>query len=194
MSGSKANLPVQKHPIDQEGKVFLNKEWYLAFVALVAQSNSSSSSGGSISDVQLIEAIDDFVGSDANVERSLADVIALIQALSPQDSTEGLIARLRELEIKVALLPDYADPVLLFLDEKGSGGTPGFAAGVDFTAGTTSSLVLSRNYKTAAALWISFDATQQGPDQYTLSGKTLTFTSPIPVGTSKVFVKGFIQN
>jgi hypothetical protein len=190
---SKANLPVQKHPFDQLGKVFVNKEWYLALQNLVSQSNSGGSSEN-VSDVALLEAIDAFVGSEGNVERSIADVVALIHAMAPQDSTEMLIARLRELEIRVALLPDYTDPVLLFVDEKGSGGTPGFAAGVDFTAGTTTSLTLSRNYKTAAALWVAFDAAAQGPDQYSLSGKTLTFTSAIPTGTSKVFVKGFIQN
>lgn len=75
-------------------------------------------------------------------------------------------------------------------DEKGSGGTYGFAAGVDFTAGTSTMLTLSRDYGSAANLWVAFDGAEQGADSYSLSGMTLTFTAPIPVGTSKVYVKG----
>jgi len=75
-------------------------------------------------------------------------------------------------------------------DEKGSDGTPGFKAGADFTPGTTTSLALSNNYGSAANLWVAFDAADQGADSYSLSGTTLTFTSPIPNGTNKVFVKG----
>jgi hypothetical protein len=77
-----------------------------------------------------------------------------------------------------------------FTDEKGSGGQPGFVAGVDFTPGTTTSLTLSQTYGTAADLWVAFDALEQGANTYTLSGKTLTFNAPIPVGTTDVFVKG----
>jgi hypothetical protein len=79
-----------------------------------------------------------------------------------------------------------------WFDEKGSGGTPGFAAGVDFTAGTSTTLTLSQSYGWAANLIVTFDGAFQGPDQYSLNGKTLTFTSAIPNGTNKVFVKGFL--
>ena len=80
-----------------------------------------------------------------------------------------------------------------WFDEKGSGGTPGFAAGVDFTAGTSTTLTLSQPYGSAANLIVTFDAAWQGADQFSLSGKTLTFTSVIPAGTSKVYVKGFLM-
>lgn len=80
-----------------------------------------------------------------------------------------------------------------WFDEKGSGGTYGFAAGVDFTAGTTTSLTLSQPYGSQANLIIAFDGTWQGADQFSVSGKTLTFTSVIPVGVSKVYVKGFLM-
>ena len=110
------NLPIQKHPIDQQGKVFINKEWYLALFSLVTQSNSISPSEN-IDDVALLEAVDSLAGSEGSTEKTLGDVVALVHALSPQDSTETLIARLREIEIRVALLPDYADPVLQFVDD-----------------------------------------------------------------------------
>lgn len=79
-----------------------------------------------------------------------------------------------------------------WFDEKGSGGTYGFAAGTDFTAGTSTTLTLSQPYGSQANLIVSFDGSWQGADQFSLSGKTLTFTSAIPVGTSKVFVKGYL--
>lgn len=79
-------------------------------------------------------------------------------------------------------------------DEKGSGGTFGFANGVDFTAGTTTSLTLSQTYGAASDLWVAFDGAEQGADSYTLSGKTLTFSSAIPVGTNKVYVKGALPS
>lgn len=78
-------------------------------------------------------------------------------------------------------------------DEKGSGGNFGFVAGVDFVAGTTTSLTLSQNYGTSENLWVAFDGTEQGADTFSLGGtnnETLTFNAPIPFGTNKVYVKG----
>lgn len=86
----------------------------------------------------------------------------------------------------------YKAPVGAWYDEKGLGGTYGFAAGVDFTAGTSTTLTLSQPYGSQANLIVAFDGAWQGADQFSLSGKTLTFTSAIPVGTNKVFVKGFL--
>jgi hypothetical protein len=80
--------------------------------------------------------------------------------------------------------------ITTFTDEKGSGGQPGFVAGVDFTPGTTTSLTLSQVYSSAADLWAAFDAGEQGANTYSLSGTTLTFNAAIPVGTQNVFVKG----
>jgi Pectate lyase superfamily protein len=79
-------------------------------------------------------------------------------------------------------------------DEKGSNGQPGFsAANGDFTPGTTTTLTLSQNYGSAANLWVAFDGVEQGANSFSLGGtdnKTLTFFTPIPVGTAFVFVKG----
>lgn len=165
------NIPKQKHPFDQDGKVLVNKEWYLALVSIVSSVNSSTLSQSSVADVSLLVQLDTQVDSDVDALRK----------------------KVSDLEKFVALLPDTQDPVITLVDEKGSGGTPGFAAGVDFTAGTSTTLTLSRGYKTAAALWVSFDGAVQGADQFSLIGKVLTFTSAIPVGTSKVFVKGLLQ-
>ena len=97
--------------------------------------------------------------------------------------------------------PEADEPIVIaprlspggWFDEKGLGGTYGFAAGVDFTAGTTTSLTLSQPYGAQANLIVTFDGSWQGADQFSLSGKTLTFTSAIPVGVAKVYVKGFLM-
>jgi hypothetical protein len=80
-----------------------------------------------------------------------------------------------------------------WFDEKGSGGTIGFAAGVDFVGGTTTTLTLSQPYGSQANLIVAFDGGFQGGDSFSLSGKTLTFASAIPSGIQKVYVKGFLM-
>lgn len=64
-----------------------------------------------------------------------------------------------------------------------------FVGGVDFTAGVTTSLNLSRAPGNPANLEIFFDGAFQGPDQWSLSGAVVTFTSAIPAGISKVFAR-----
>jgi hypothetical protein len=62
-----------------------------------------------------------------------------------------------------------------------------FEAGTDFVAGTTTSLTLSGNPGSANNVFLTFDPVLQfPPDDYGVSGQTLTFTSPIPEGTTKV--------
>lgn len=97
--------------------------------------------------------------------------------------------------------PDIEEPMMAaprtfsggWFDEKGSGGTIGFVAGTDFFAGTTTTITLSQPYGSQANLIVAFDAAFQGGDQFSLTGKTLTFTSAIPTGTNKVYVKGFLM-
>lgn len=65
-----------------------------------------------------------------------------------------------------------------------------FVSGVGFTPGVTTTLTLGNTFTNGAQLWVFFDASFQGDDQYSLSGTTLTFTSAIPVGVQNVYVKG----
>lgn len=68
-----------------------------------------------------------------------------------------------------------------------------FSAGANFTPGVTTALTLSRVFGSIARLWVYFDGAFQGDDQIlSLVGQTLTFTSAIPVGVSKVYVKGLV--
>lgn len=68
--------------------------------------------------------------------------------------------------------------------------TETFVAGIGFTPGTTLALTLANQYYSTANIEIFFDAAFQGPDQYTLVGFGLVFTSPIPVGTQRVYIRG----
>lgn len=65
-----------------------------------------------------------------------------------------------------------------------------FVSGTGFTPGVTTSLTLANTFTNGAQVWVFFDGTFQGDDQYSLSGTTLTFTSAIPVGVGTVYVKG----
>lgn len=69
-----------------------------------------------------------------------------------------------------------------------------FVSGPDFTPGTTTTLTLPNAFGAISRLWLFFDAAFQGDDQIaSLVGTTLTLTSAIPVGTSRVYVKGLLQ-
>lgn len=56
-----------------------------------------------------------------------------------------------------------------------------------FVPGTTTSITLSRAPSTPGNVGIHFDTKFQGPDQWTLNGTVVTFSSPIPVGIQKVY-------
>jgi hypothetical protein len=57
-----------------------------------------------------------------------------------------------------------------------------------FAAGGQTSVTLSKTYSGTTNLIVYFDGTYQGPDQYSLAGKVLTFTSAVPVYVSNVYV------
>lgn len=64
-----------------------------------------------------------------------------------------------------------------------------FVDGVDFVAGTSISLTLSRAPGSSSNVEVYFDAAFQGPDQWSVAGSTLTFSSPIPLGVTRVYVR-----
>lgn len=131
-----------------------------------------------------------------------SDDVALIPGPQGLQGLQGAIGQQGPIGPALMLdVPDQEEQVWMpprtfgggWFDEKGSGGTYGFAAGVDFTGGTSTTLTLSQPYGSQANLIVAFDTGFQGPDQFSLSGKTLTFTSAIPSGISKVYVKGFLM-
>jgi hypothetical protein len=63
-----------------------------------------------------------------------------------------------------------------------------FVAGVDFTAGSTTTLILPSDPLTKANVAVIFNDKWQQQTAFSLSGTTLTFGVPIPVGTTQVEV------
>lgn len=113
--------------------------------------------------------------------------------LSVTGGTVSSVSLIRQgVSVATGIISSSTATITSMLDEKGSGGQPGFVSGVDFIAGTTASLTLSKTYASADDLWVAFDGVEQGANGYTLSGTTLTFSSPIPLGTTDVFVKGAV--
>jgi hypothetical protein len=68
--------------------------------------------------------------------------------------------------------------------------TEQFVANVDFTPGVSLALTLANLYNSVNNIEVFFDASYQGPDQYSLIGYGLSFISPIPVGVQRVYVRG----
>lgn len=60
-------------------------------------------------------------------------------------------------------------------------------AGVDFTPGVDTQITLPREPGNPGNLELFFDPMFQGFDQWSLNSFVVTFTSPIPVGVSKIF-------
>lgn len=69
--------------------------------------------------------------------------------------------------------------------------TDTFVGGVDYTAGVSNSVTLSRAPGSLANIEVFFDAAYQGPENFqSLVGAVLTFTAAIPVGVQRVYVRG----
>lgn len=64
-----------------------------------------------------------------------------------------------------------------------------FLAGVQFTAGVTTTLPLARTYTKPADILVHFDGQYQGFDQYTIGAGGVTFNAPIPVGVGQVYIE-----
>jgi hypothetical protein len=61
-----------------------------------------------------------------------------------------------------------------------------YVAGIGFTPGVTTTLQLSEAPGAQANVMIHFDGVVRAQSTYTVTGKTVTFTAPIPGGTTKV--------
>ncbi|SAL12010.1 parallel beta-helix repeat-containing protein [Caballeronia sordidicola] len=83
---------------------------------------------------------------------------------------------------EIALLPISPNPEIFMA---GDGIAPN-----TFVPGVSLALTLKNLYYSAANVEVFFDGTFQGPDQYSLIGYGLSFNSPIPEGTQKVYIRG----
>lgn len=64
-----------------------------------------------------------------------------------------------------------------------------FEDGVDYTAGTTTTLTLSQSPGVIQNTWVFFDGVIVHQDDYTIDGNVITFDSAIPVSTNEVEVR-----
>lgn len=67
--------------------------------------------------------------------------------------------------------------------------TDEFIDGVDYSAGISDSITLSRDPGSEDNVDVFFGAAFQGPNTYSVTGTTLLFDDPIPVGVAEIFVK-----
>jgi hypothetical protein len=63
-----------------------------------------------------------------------------------------------------------------------------FQGGLDFAAGVDDTLTLGSTPDSKDAILVFFNGVFQGRDTYNVSGNDITFTNPIPIGTSQVQV------
>lgn len=67
--------------------------------------------------------------------------------------------------------------------------TDEFYDGADYVAGTDDTLTLSREPGSKENITVFFGGAYQDPTQFDISGSTLTFLAPIPLGVASVFVQ-----
>lgn len=69
-----------------------------------------------------------------------------------------------------------------------------FAAGVDFTAGSSTQVTLTNSPATENAILVSMDGVTQHHNTFSLSGTTLTFSEAIPTGVTNIEVQYYIKS
>ena len=177
MANLQTNVPlVNEKFVDSNGNI--TESWFIFLIQLWRRTGGTGGGGDTSITLNDVFAIEETFGfaAPAGVREflSVADTMAIRPVVGPDFSTEMVFA-----PVNVAATGG-----------SGSIADQAFSSGTDFTPGTTTSLTLATSFSNAAQIWVFFDGTFQGDDQYSLSGTTLTFTSAIPVGVSKVYVKG----
>lgn len=166
MTNLTADMPLIEVPlVDQNGTI--NQAWFMFFVQLFRRTGGGGGSATSLTIGDVLALEETFSAASGGGDEALVQMVVAPAGADSSRMSEMVMA--------------YAGPTAI--DQM-------FASGTDFTPGTTTALALNTSFADAAHLWVFFDGTFQGDDQYTLSGTTLTFTDPIPVGVNKVYVKG----
>jgi len=182
MSNLQANVPLVNVPfVDKNGNV--TESWFLFLIQLWRRSggNAPVPSNLTIADVLALEEtfspVQSIIGQDALVGETTFGSVGPADALGEMAlATPSADSSIVDMVFAPAQAAEMLDKT--------------YSSGTDFTPGTTTTLTLPATFTNAQQLWVFFDGVFQGDDQYALSGTTLTFTSAITVGTSKVYVKG----
>lgn len=174
MANLQSDVPLVNAPIADPKTGVITEAWLLFLIQLWRRT------GGSGGDTPTGITLDDVFSVEQTFGASSLDQASefLAQEVSMGSGSQQE-ALLEMIFAPTAAVADIADNT--------------FTAGVDFTPGATTALTLSRSFGSVSRLWIFFDAAYQGNDQVlSLVGPTLTFTAAIPVGVSKVYVKGLV--
>lgn len=168
MSNLQANVPlVNTRFVDEQGNV--TEAWFLFLIQLWRRTGGDA---------------------PAPANLTIADVLALEETFSPFQSIIGQDTLAGETTFGAVGPKDALGEMVFAPTQSAEMLDKTYSSPTDFTPGTTTTLTLPTTFSNAQQLWVFFDGVFQGEDQYSLSGTTLTFTSAIPVGTSKVYVKG----
>ncbi|KVR68557.1 hypothetical protein WK24_12995 [Burkholderia vietnamiensis] len=135
------------------------------------------------------KALDKLTMIDQQLQRSVANAIRF-----PADEfdKDGTLASAAARASRILGFDDNGNVTLLPIPASVGAGDMRddiFVAGTDFTPGTTTSLTLSRPPGSMGNVAAHFDGVYQGPDAFTLSGQTITFGAPIPVGVNEVYIR-----
>lgn len=187
MSTITIDVPLVSVPFVDSTTGLINEAWFIFLVQLFRRTGGTAAVGSNITLADVL-----------SVEETFAPMAQVIgpNALSGE-TVFGMPGPADALRETVFGMPGPADALgeMIFApsvaaSSSGNVADQTFSSGPDFTPGTTITLTLSNSFANAQQLWVFFDAAYQGDDQYSLTGTTLTFTSAIPVGTNKVYVKG----
>lgn len=200
-----ANFPDVGAPMVDPKTGRLSTVWFQLLLALFNRTGGTS--GDSSGDLaaaldELFQQLQSLVAPNCAPElaRRIADVEAALSALTlalrdPEPDSFVPTHGIQDAPDLHALVTSTASGFMSSTDKAKLDGMTAtvedkFVSGTGFTAGTTTSLTLSKAYASAAAVTVHFDGVFQGSDQYTIAGTTITFTSAIPVGTQTVYARG----
>ena len=185
MSNFQANVPlVNTKFVDDAG--YVTESWFIFLIQLWRRTGGTTPSGPSLTVADVLAIEETTAVHGVGISDNLSSFPTQVTYANPPQSKSSLgeqeTMAVPQLASKMADMV-FAPILPQIVDET-------FTSGVDFTAGTTTTLTLKESFSSSPRLWIFFDAAFQGDDQYTLTGTSLTFSSVIPVGTNKVYLKG----
>lgn len=175
MANLQTNVPlVNEKFVDANGNI--TESWFIFLIQLWRRTGGTGGGGNTSITLDDVFAIEETFGFAAPT--SVRDALA-VEVITPPSVNQVF----------------SADMVFAPVTVPGTGGNGSiadqiFSSGTDFTPGVTTSLTLSNAFTNGMQIWVFFDAAFQGDDQYSLTGSVITFTGAIPVGVSKVYVKG----
>ncbi|WP_250519497.1 hypothetical protein [Caballeronia sp. NCTM1] len=200
-----ANFPDVGAPLTDPKTGRVSTVWLQLLIALFKRSGGTSGdtpSGDAAQIAELFQQIGSLAPAGYSVDLAIriADVEAALSALATslrESEPESFVPThgIQDAADLHAVATQTANGFMSSADKAKLDGMSAtvedkFFSGTGFTAGTTTSLTLSKAYASPASVTVHFDGLFQGSDQYTISGNTITFTSAIPVGTQTVYARG----